>query len=149
MASTTSLSPQSTAWAIMAGLGLFMILAPVGGWLADRGPPKVWTLMSLCLGVSAVSIPVMFGLHSSAFVVVLLMVTLMLGACGCMGGLLTSIGPEMYPAGVRITGYALGESRVNPLLACWLTTTWLDKLCHDSTVSQEETCKFRLRSRGP
>jgi hypothetical protein len=96
-------------WALLAGMALFAIAAPYGGMLVDRGIPKVWALMGLSLGVVATSIPVMFALHKGAFVYLMVLLPCMLAVAGCMGGVISSIGPQMYPSAVRVTGFTLGE----------------------------------------
>jgi hypothetical protein len=106
---TTSLAPQSIMWALIAGMLTFAAAAPYGGTLVDRGMPKVWALMALSLGVAAISIPVMFTLQSGTFVFLVVLMPCMLGLAGCMGGLISSIGPQMYPSAVRATGFTLSE----------------------------------------
>ena len=64
--------------------------------------------MGITLIGAAAVIPVMYALHSGSLAAMLVLVPLMIGLCGCMGGLMTSIGPQIYPAGVRATGYNLG-----------------------------------------
>ncbi|WIA20644.1 hypothetical protein OEZ85_005023 [Tetradesmus obliquus] len=107
---TTKIHPQSIMWALLAGMALFAAAAPYGGILVDRGLPKVWALMGLSLGVVATSIPVMFALHAGSFVYLMVLLPAMLGVAGVMGGVLSSIGPQMYPAAVRVTGFTLGHS---------------------------------------
>ncbi|WIA40964.1 hypothetical protein OEZ86_004614 [Tetradesmus obliquus] len=107
---TTKLPPHSIMWALLAGMALFAAAAPYGGVLVDRGLPKVWALMGLSLGVVATSIPVMFALNAGSFVYLMVLLPAMLGVAGVMGGVLSSIGPQMYPAAVRVTGFTLGHS---------------------------------------
>jgi hypothetical protein len=65
--------------------------------------------MALSLGVAATSIPVMFALQSGKFVFLVVLLPGMLGVAGCLGGVISSIGPQMYPSAVRVTGFTLGE----------------------------------------
>eukprot|EP00878_Enallax_costatus_P009882 GHUV01010319.1.p1 GENE.GHUV01010319.1~~GHUV01010319.1.p1 ORF type:complete len:550 (+),score=105.42 GHUV01010319.1:1185-2834(+) len=109
---STGVSIELTLWALMIGLGLFAITVPVTGHFTDKGIPKVWVYMGISLIGAAVVIPVMYALHSGSLAAMFTLVPFMIGLCGCLGGLMTSIGPQIYPAGVRATGYNLGALRI-------------------------------------
>jgi hypothetical protein len=72
--------------------------------------PKVWAMVATA-GVGAVAIlPVMVVLQQGSPVGLWLLSPLMVGLCGVLSGLMTTIGPQIYPPAVRTTGYNLGHA---------------------------------------
>lgn len=72
--------------------------------------PKVWALLSVS-GVIAVAImPVMVVIQTGSPVGLWLLLPVMVGLTGILGGIMTTIGPQIYPPAVRASGYNLGHN---------------------------------------
>jgi hypothetical protein len=72
--------------------------------------PKVWAIMAVSGLIAAVIMPVMAVIQTANPVGLWLLLPLMVGACGLIGGIMTTIGPQIYPPAVRATGYNLGHN---------------------------------------
>lgn len=72
--------------------------------------PKIWALLA-AVGVCAVAVmPVLAVLQSGFPLGLWLLVPMLLGVAGIIGGLMTTIGPQIYPPAVRTSGYNLGHN---------------------------------------
>lgn len=60
--------------------------------------------------IAAAIMPVMAVIQTAHPVGLWLLLPLMIGACGLIGGIMTTIGPQIYPPAVRATGYNLGHN---------------------------------------
>jgi len=59
---------------------------------------QVWGYMGVTAVLAIICIPALMALHTGSHVALWLLLPLMLGSSGCLGGLMTSIGPCIYPA---------------------------------------------------
>lgn len=72
--------------------------------------PKVWALMVVTGVIAAAIMPVMVVIQTAHPVGLWLLLPLMVGTCGILGGIMTTIGPQIYPAAVRASGYNIGHN---------------------------------------
>jgi len=91
---------------------------------------QVWGYMGMTVVLAAIAIPALLALHSGSLVALWLLLPLVLGGCGCLGGLMTSIGPSIYPA-VSVTYM---PSSGGPLLTGPVESTSQDCACMRRTV---------------
>jgi hypothetical protein len=64
----------------------------------------VWTLVGLTIIDAAIVIPLLLWCQSGSLAATWVAPMLVIGLlCGSMGGLMTSIGPQVFPAGVRVS----------------------------------------------
>jgi hypothetical protein len=64
----------------------------------------VWTLVGLTVIDAAIVIPVLLWCQAGSLAATWVAPILVIGLlCGSMGGLMTSIGPQVFPAGVRVS----------------------------------------------
>lgn len=96
--------PQDTLWPLLVAMLLFPIVVVLTGrHISDRAIPKMYVFMGITAFNAAVSIPLLLYLHSGSVVAQWLLLPLMLGVTGVCGGLMTSIGPQIFPAAVRVS----------------------------------------------
>lgn len=72
--------------------------------------PKVWALLVNTIIIAAVTVPVLMCLEAGYAVGIWLLLPLMFALCGITGGLMTTIGPTIYPAAVRASGYNISHN---------------------------------------
>lgn len=97
-----------TLWILIVALVIALALTLVAGHLSDRGIKRMW----LYIGVSGVGVvatlPVLL-LGFESLIGVWILQPLMVAMCGFLAGLVTCIGPQLYPAEVRTSGELLGK----------------------------------------
>lgn len=72
--------------------------------------PKIWAFLSVTVLLGVVALPVMVVLQTGHAVGLWLLLPLMLGGAGGLGGIMTTIGPQIYPPAVRTSGYNIGHN---------------------------------------
>jgi len=72
--------------------------------------PKVWAFLAMTVLLGVVALPVMVVLQTGHAVGMWLLLPLMLGVTGALGGVMTTIGPQIYPPAVRASGYNIGHN---------------------------------------
>ncbi|WIA36065.1 hypothetical protein OEZ86_007421 [Tetradesmus obliquus] len=112
MRAISHLPPQDTLWPILAAMVLFAgAVVATGHFICDGTTPKVWAMVGLTAVGAAICTPLLLwcatGSVAATWVAPMLVCGLL---CGSMGGLLTSIGPQVFPAGVRTSGYNLAHN---------------------------------------
>lgn len=70
----------------------------------------MWVYLAVTGVVTTASLPAMVAIESGHALGLWLVMPLMLGLAGVLGGIMTSIGPQIYPPAVRTTGYNLGHN---------------------------------------
>jgi MHS family proline/betaine transporter-like MFS transporter len=102
---------QTTLWALL--LAMFTFAACVlatGHFICDRAFRKVWLFMGISTIMGALVVPALLWLDTGTLAALFIAVPGMLGLAGLLGGLFTSIGPQIYPSAVRASGYNLGHN---------------------------------------
>ena len=72
--------------------------------------PNVWAMLTVVGVTGGIIMPVTAVLQTGHPVGLWLLMPLMLGVTGLMGGIMTTIGPQIYPPAVRASGFNLGFS---------------------------------------
>lgn len=72
--------------------------------------PKVWALMAFTGVLAVATMPVFAVFQTGNRVGLWMLLPLMLGLTGLIGGVMTTIGPQIYPPAVRASGYNLGHN---------------------------------------
>ncbi|KAI8467534.1 MAG: major facilitator superfamily domain-containing protein [Monoraphidium minutum] len=100
-----------TLWSVLIAMVLFAASTVLTGhFVCDRPVPKVWAYCGLVALITGLSFPALLWLHTGSMAALFVALPLMIALCGTLGGLMTSIGPQIYPAAVRASGYNLGHN---------------------------------------
>ena len=113
---TIPTSHFKTLGALAAGFTGFSLAVPLAGYLGDKGVPRVKACMAISILGGLVSIPAYLALSQASMAVGYLLCFAILSLVGLQAGFMTSIGPLLYPTGVRVSGYGLGHSLATALV---------------------------------
>lgn len=98
-------------WAVLAGLGLYTIGVPLVGHLVCDGRARnVWVFLAYTAVIAIVILPLMMLLESGHALALWLIVPALIGSTAIPGGIMTSVGPQIYTPATRTTGYNLSHN---------------------------------------
>jgi hypothetical protein len=72
--------------------------------------PKLWVYLAGTAVVATAALPFLVVLETGHPIGMWLLLPLLLGSTGVLGGIMTTVGPLMYPPAVRTSGYNLGHN---------------------------------------
>jgi len=100
------LPPHAALAPLLLGMVLFATAVGLTGrYICDGPAPKLWTLLGLYGVLTALAPPALLWAARGSTASLWVVLPLALGSTGGAGGMFTSIGPSLFPAGVRASGY--------------------------------------------
>lgn len=103
------LSTMLTLWMVLVSMVIFTFVVPIAGILSDRGSLRpVSATIGICVVAAATSVPMFLAFQTKHLAACWILQIVSLCMTAYTMGILPVICSNIYPAGVRISGFNLG-----------------------------------------
>lgn len=103
---------------VLSGMVVFTFVAPLAGYLSDKGHRRINATIVVCIVAAGTSIPMFMAFRTKNLVACWVLQVFSLCMTAYTMGVLPAICSSIYPAGVRISGFNLGKLCLQLSLTC-------------------------------